>query len=72
MSSKQQNTTQKVAHKQNQQDQKSVLSFGLGLVFFVVVLFSLITISCWLTQQFVGQESVPVTSIVISGSSSHA
>jgi len=47
--------------------QKSALSFGLGLMFFIVVLFSLITISWWLTQHFIGQESAPVTSIVISG-----
>lgn len=47
--------------------QDSALSFGLGLVFFIVVLFSLITISYWLTQHFIGQESAPVTSIVISG-----
>jgi len=45
----------------------SALSFGLGLMFFIVVLFSLITISWWLTQHFIGQESAPVTSIVISG-----
>ncbi|OUR81193.1 cell division protein FtsQ [Colwellia psychrerythraea] len=47
--------------------QDSALSFGLGLVFFIVVLFSLITISYWLTQHFIGQESAPVTSIVVSG-----
>ena len=47
--------------------QDSTLSFGLGLVFFIVVLFSLITISYWLTQHFIGQESAPVTSIVVSG-----
>ena len=75
MSIKQQNITQKanqkanqkISQKVNQQGQTSALSFGLGLLFFVVVLFSLITISWWLTQQFVGQESAPVTSIVISG-----
>ena len=50
-----------------QLDQDSSLSFGLGLVFFIVVLFSLVTISWWLTQHFIGQESAPVTSIVISG-----
>ena len=50
-----------------QLDQDSALSFGLGLVFFIVVLFSLITISFWLTQHFIGQESAPVTSIDISG-----
>ncbi|PKG85342.1 cell division protein FtsQ [Colwellia sp. 75C3] len=63
MASKQQKKDKKL----NQQGQQSTLSFGLGLVFFVVVLFSLITISWWLTQHFVGQESAPVTSIVISG-----
>lgn len=63
MASKKQKTAQLV----NQQEQASALSFGLGLVFFVVVLFSLITISWWLTQHFIGQESAPVTSIVISG-----
>ncbi len=50
-----------------QSGQDSALSFGLGLVFFIVVLFSLVTISWWLTQHFIGQESAPVTSIVISG-----
>ncbi|PKI13072.1 cell division protein FtsQ/DivIB [Colwellia sp. 12G3] len=58
---------QKISQKAIQQGQASALSFGLGLVFFVVVLFSLITISWWLTQHFIGQESAPVTSIVISG-----
>jgi len=52
---------------ERQLGQGSALSFGLGLVFFIVVLFSLITISWWLTQHFIGQESAPVTSIVISG-----
>ena len=47
--------------------QGSTLSFGLGLLFFLVVLFSLIAISWWLTQHFIGQESAPVTSVVISG-----
>ncbi len=42
-------------------------SFTLGLVFFVLVLFSLVTISWWLTQHFVGQETAPVSSVVISG-----
>jgi cell division protein FtsQ len=53
--------------KAAQLGQDSALSFGLGLVFFIVVLFSLITISFWLTQHFIGQESAPVTSIDISG-----
>ena len=47
MSIKQQNITQKanqkanqkISQKVNQQGQKSALSFGLGLLFFVVVLF---------------------------------
>jgi cell division protein FtsQ len=71
MASEKKNTTQKanqkISQKANQQGQTSALSFGLGLLFFVVVLFSLITISWWLTQHFIGQESAPVTSIVISG-----
>ncbi len=53
MTKKQQNNS-----KAAQLDQDSALSFGLGLVFFIVVLFSLITISYWLTQHFIGQESV--------------
>jgi cell division protein FtsQ len=62
MTKKQQNNS-----KAAQLNQDSALSFGLGLVFFIVVLFSLITISFWLTQHFIGQESAPVTSIDISG-----
>ncbi len=62
MTKKQQNNS-----KAAQRDQDSALSFGLGLVFFIVVLFSLITVSFWLTQHFIGQESAPVTSIDISG-----
>jgi cell division protein FtsQ len=62
MTKKQQNNS-----KAAQLDQDSALSFGLGLVFFIFVLFSLITISFWLTQHFIGQESAPVTSIDISG-----
>lgn len=42
-------------------------SFGLGLVFFILVVFSLITVSWWLSKHFLGQETVPVSSIVISG-----
>ena len=53
--------------KTRQLGQGTAWSFGLGLLFFIVVLFSLITISWWLTQHFIGQESAPVTSIVISG-----
>lgn len=79
MASKQQNTTnkegqktsqktsQKIAQKVNQQGQTSALSFSLGLIFFIAVLFSLIIISWWLTKHIVGQESAPVTTIIISG-----
>ena len=63
MAKKQQDNSKTAA----QLDQDSSLSFGLGLVFFIVVLFSLVTISWWLTQHFIGQKSAPVTSIVISG-----
>jgi len=63
MTKKQQGNSKTAA----QLGQDSTLSFGLGLVFFIVVLFSLITISYWLTQHFIGQESAPVTSIVVSG-----
>ncbi|AAZ27519.1 cell division protein FtsQ/DivIB [Colwellia psychrerythraea] len=63
MTKKQQGNSNKTA----QLGQDSTLSFGLGLVFFIVVLFSLITVSYWLTQHFIGQESAPVTSIVVSG-----
>ena len=58
---------QEIIKETMEQSQASALSFGLGLMFFVVVLFSLITISWWLTQHLVGQESAPVTSVVISG-----
>jgi len=58
---------QKKTQTQEQEGANNALSFGLGLLFFVLVLFSLITISWWLTQHFIGQESSPVTSIVISG-----
>jgi len=61
MTKRQQQVTQK------QGLQSSTLSFGLGLLFFIGVLFSLIMISWWLTEHFIGQESAPVTSIVISG-----
>ncbi len=47
--------------------QVPTLSFGLGLVFFMSVLISLISLSWWLTQHFLGQESAPVTAIMISG-----
>ncbi len=43
------------------------LAFGLGILFFLSVLFSLISITWWLGQRIVGQESVPVTSIDVVG-----
>ncbi|MGL1957976.1 MAG: cell division protein FtsQ/DivIB [Colwellia sp.] len=46
---------------------KQAWSFGLGLIFFMLVLISLISISWWVTKRVVGQESAPVTSVVISG-----
>ncbi len=61
------NKKQQSDNKATQLGQDSALSFGLGLVFFIIVLFSLITISFWLTQHFIGQESAPVTSIDVSG-----
>ncbi len=61
------NKQQKVNQNLGAQGEASTLSFGLGLLFFISVLFSLISISWWLTQHFIGQESAPVTSIVISG-----
>ena len=59
--------SKRVVTIQTTNEQPSALSFGLGLMFFIAVLFSLITISWWLTQHFIGQESAPVTSIVVSG-----
>jgi len=58
---------QKVNQNLRQQSEASALSFGLGLLFFILVLFSLVSISWWLTEHFIGQESAPVTSIVITG-----
>ncbi len=71
MAKKHHSTTQKATRRAvqgaNEPSQSPTWSFGLGLLFFVTVLFSLISISWWLTQHFIGQESAPVTSIVISG-----
>jgi cell division protein FtsQ len=39
----------------------------LSITFFISVLISLGGLSWWLTQHFIGQESAPVTSVVISG-----
>ncbi len=58
---------QQASQNRGLQSQGSVLSFGFGLLFFIFVLFILIRISWWLTEHFIGQESAPVTSIVISG-----
>ncbi|WP_057832670.1 cell division protein FtsQ/DivIB [Colwellia sp. TT2012] len=61
------NKRRNIIEKTARQGEANTLSFGLGLLFFIVVLFSLITISWWLIKHFVGQESSPVTAIVISG-----
>lgn len=53
---------QKVNHRQIEP-----LAFGLGLIFFIAVLFSLISLTWWIGQQIIGQESVPVTSVEVSG-----
>ena len=47
--------------------QTTPVPFFLGLTFFIVVLLSLGLLSWWLTQHVIGQESAPVTSVVISG-----
>ncbi|MFT7008577.1 MAG: cell division protein FtsQ [Colwellia sp.] len=46
---------------------QQALSFGLGLVFFLCVLMSLISIAWWLTNRLMDQENLPVNSVVISG-----
>jgi len=46
---------------------KSIIAFGLGLGFFVLVVISLISTGWWLSQQIFGQEKSPVTTIVING-----
>jgi len=56
------NLNNKVSHKL-----AAPWAFGLGLLFFLVVLFSLITITWWLGQRIVGQETVPVTAIEVVG-----
>ncbi|MEW6994213.1 cell division protein FtsQ/DivIB [Colwelliaceae bacterium MEBiC 14330] len=50
-----------------QKSQVASLSFAAGLIFFICVLVSLVSLSWWLTQHFIGQESAPVTSIIIAG-----
>jgi len=56
-----------MSNKQEILETQEALSFGLGLVFFVCVLISLISLGWWLTQIFVEQENLPVNSIVITG-----
>ena len=46
---------------------QQALSFGLGLVFFLCVLISLISLAWWLTNELMDQENLPVNSVVISG-----
>ena len=48
---------------QNQQ----AIAFGIGLVFFVCVLISLVSLGWWLSQKLIDQEQSPVNTIVISG-----
>jgi cell division protein FtsQ len=47
--------------------QGTSFSFGIGLLFFLLVLFSFVSLGWWLSQRFMAQESAPVTSIVVSG-----
>ena len=46
---------------------QQALSFGLGLAFFICVFLGLISIAWWLTNKLMGQENLPVNSVVISG-----
>jgi cell division protein FtsQ len=46
---------------------RTTTHFVLSFTFFILVLISLGGLSWWLTQHFIGQESAPVTSVVISG-----
>lgn len=46
---------------------QQALSFGLGLAFFICVFIGLISIAWWLTNKLIGQENLPVNSVVISG-----
>ena len=54
-------------NKQSVSVNQQVLSFGLGLAFFLCVLISLISIAWWLTNRLIDQESLPINSVVISG-----
>lgn len=71
MAKQQLSATQRLAKKVvtsiDEQEETTVLSFGLGVLFFIAVLLSLISVSWWLTEHFIGQESAPVTSIVVAG-----
>lgn len=60
-----------MTNKQSISVDKQVLSFGLGLMFFLCVLISLISIGWWLTNKLIDQESLPVNSVVISGEMSY-
>ena len=56
-------------HKARQMNRARIepWAFGLGLLFFITVLFSLISITWWLGQRIMGQESAPVTSVEVLG-----
>jgi cell division protein FtsQ len=53
--------------EQSQKVDRTTIPFVLSVTFFIAVLISLGGLSWWLTQHFIGQESAPVTSVVISG-----
>jgi len=54
-------------NKQSISVNQQVLSFGLGLAFFLFVLIGLISLAWWLTNRLLDQENLPVNSVVISG-----
>jgi cell division protein FtsQ len=53
--------------ERSQKVDRTTIPFVLSVTFFIAVLISLGGLSWWLTQHFIGQESAPVTSVVISG-----
>ena len=53
--------------EQSEKVDRTTTHFVLSFTFFILVLISLGGLSWWLTQHFIGQESAPVTSVVISG-----
>jgi len=63
------NKTDTSLQRINQSTQDSVVpwAFGLGLLFFIGVLLSLISITWWLGQRMVSKEVTPVTSIDVVG-----